>query len=153
MPWIRMGEWRYSFTILDIGTRWGWVVNFTPRPLYLRGKTVGTHWIGGWVGPRADLEAVEKNLFPCRDRTLTGLRYQVRDKNSDVNATKLTPSLVHSSVVVNAILICYCRFQTHFATLSANLLFPGILFRYSVSKHFQLIFFLQNTRQVSKLSK
>jgi hypothetical protein len=20
----------------------------------------GTHWIGGWVGPRADLEAVEK---------------------------------------------------------------------------------------------
>jgi hypothetical protein len=32
-------------------------------------RTPGTHWIGGWVGPRAGLEAVEKrkNLSPCRE--------------------------------------------------------------------------------------
>jgi hypothetical protein len=27
------GEWRYSSTILDPGTRWRWVISFTPRPL------------------------------------------------------------------------------------------------------------------------
>jgi hypothetical protein len=37
------GEWRYSSTILDLGTRRG---RFTP----------GTHCIGGWVGPRTGLE-------------------------------------------------------------------------------------------------
>jgi hypothetical protein len=27
----------------------------------------GTHWIGGWVGPRAGMDAVEKiNFFHCR---------------------------------------------------------------------------------------
>jgi hypothetical protein len=31
------------------------VVSFTPWPLYLQGKSPGTHWIGGWVGPRAVL--------------------------------------------------------------------------------------------------
>jgi hypothetical protein len=32
---------------LDLGTSWRWVVNFTPWPLYPRGKSPGTHWIGG----------------------------------------------------------------------------------------------------------
>jgi hypothetical protein len=36
VPWRHIGQWRYSSTILDLGTRWRWVVNFTPRPLYLR---------------------------------------------------------------------------------------------------------------------
>jgi hypothetical protein len=34
-----MGEWRYSSTILDLGTRWMWVVSFTPRPLDPREKS------------------------------------------------------------------------------------------------------------------
>jgi hypothetical protein len=33
----------------------GWVVNAILRPLYLR-EGHGTHCIGGWVGPRADLD-------------------------------------------------------------------------------------------------
>jgi hypothetical protein len=32
-------EWMYSATILVLGTRWRWVVSFTPRPLYSRGKS------------------------------------------------------------------------------------------------------------------
>jgi hypothetical protein len=32
----------------------GWVVNTTPRPLYPQERP-GTHFIGGWVGPRAGL--------------------------------------------------------------------------------------------------
>jgi hypothetical protein len=39
MPWRHMGEWRYSSTFLDLGTRWRWVVSFTPLPLYPRGKS------------------------------------------------------------------------------------------------------------------
>jgi hypothetical protein len=30
-----MGEWRYSFTILDFGTIWRCMVGFTLRTLYL----------------------------------------------------------------------------------------------------------------------
>jgi hypothetical protein len=38
MPWRHRGEWRCSSTVLDLGTRWRWVVNFTPLPLNPRGK-------------------------------------------------------------------------------------------------------------------
>jgi hypothetical protein len=34
-----MWEWRFSSTILDLGTRWKWVVSFMPRPLYLQGNS------------------------------------------------------------------------------------------------------------------
>jgi hypothetical protein len=36
--------------------------------LYFRGKVPGTHWIGGWMGPRAGLDAGEKRgiSYPCR---------------------------------------------------------------------------------------
>jgi hypothetical protein len=34
-----MGEWRYSSAIFYLCTRWRWVVSFTPRPLYPRGKS------------------------------------------------------------------------------------------------------------------
>jgi len=37
----------------------GWVVNITPRLLYLREKP-GTHCIGGWVSPRAGSEGCGK---------------------------------------------------------------------------------------------
>jgi hypothetical protein len=36
------GYWRsvgVASRILDLGTRWRWVVNFTPRPLYPQGKS------------------------------------------------------------------------------------------------------------------
>jgi len=30
---------RYSFCIFNLGSRWKWMVSFTPRPLYLHGKS------------------------------------------------------------------------------------------------------------------
>jgi hypothetical protein len=63
MPWRHVGVWRYRSTILDLGTRWRWVVIFTHRPLYLRGKSPGTHWVEGWVGRRAGLDAVENRTI------------------------------------------------------------------------------------------
>jgi hypothetical protein len=34
MPWWHIGEWRYSLTILDLGTRWKCVVSFVPQLLH-----------------------------------------------------------------------------------------------------------------------
>jgi hypothetical protein len=39
------------------------VVSFTSRSLYLRERAPGTHWIGGWVDPKAGLNDVEKIKF------------------------------------------------------------------------------------------
>jgi hypothetical protein len=68
-----LGEWRYSSTHSLISALDGgeWSASrpsrFTPRE-----RAPGTHWIGGWVGPRAVLDAVlkrKKSSVPARNRT------------------------------------------------------------------------------------
>jgi hypothetical protein len=51
MPQTRIGEWTYSSTILDLGTRWRWVVSFTPLPHYPPGTqpTVPIREEAGWA--------------------------------------------------------------------------------------------------------
>jgi hypothetical protein len=57
-----MVEWRYSSIILNLGTGW----SFTPQPVYPRGERAsGTHCIGGWVGPRAGLDGVQRRWISC----------------------------------------------------------------------------------------
>jgi len=41
-----------------------------PGRLTPREKAPGTHWIGGWVGPRAVLDAVVKRKIPSPRREL-----------------------------------------------------------------------------------
>jgi hypothetical protein len=63
------GEEVSPLLILDLGTRWEWVVSVTPRPRFIpEERTPGTHWIGGWVDLRAgfDAEAKRKILLDCR---------------------------------------------------------------------------------------
>jgi hypothetical protein len=62
----------YIHAFFDLGTRWNeWSAShpghFTPRE-----GGPGTHWIGGWVGPRAVLDAVVKRKIPspAGNRTL-----------------------------------------------------------------------------------
>jgi hypothetical protein len=64
-----LGEWRYSSThsstsALDGGE---WLASrlgrFTPRE-----RAPGTHWTGGWVEPRAVLDAVVKRKIPSPRR-------------------------------------------------------------------------------------
>ena len=42
-------------------TRWELVVNATSRPLYPQERDPGTHYIGGWVGPRSVLDGCGKS--------------------------------------------------------------------------------------------
>jgi hypothetical protein len=46
------------------------VVSFTARHFTSGETSPGTHWIGGWLGPRAGLDKMEKRKF----LTLTGLK-------------------------------------------------------------------------------
>jgi hypothetical protein len=61
--WRCMGEGMGSPTFLDLGTSCRWVVSFIPWPLCPEERARGTHWIGGWVGPRAGLDDMEKWKF------------------------------------------------------------------------------------------
>jgi hypothetical protein len=51
--------------ILDLGTRWRRGQLHTPVALPPRKEPPGTHWIVGWVGPRAGLDLVMKRKIPC----------------------------------------------------------------------------------------
>jgi hypothetical protein len=57
----------YIHPFSDLGTRWGWSVSrpgrFTPRE-----RDPGTHWVGGWVGPRAVLDTVVKRKISTPHR-------------------------------------------------------------------------------------
>jgi hypothetical protein len=75
--WRCMGRCGYSYTIP--------VVNFTLPPVYPRENSPCTRCIGGWVGPRAGLEAVEYRNILC----------PYRDSNSTWSAR--SPSLCNQS--------------------------------------------------------
>jgi hypothetical protein len=64
-----MGEWNYVSTVLHFGIRLKCLVSFTPRSLNSGGKAISTQWIGGWLNPRAGLDAVKlsKISFTCRE--------------------------------------------------------------------------------------
>jgi hypothetical protein len=61
-----LGEWRYTLRILDLGDRWRWVVSFTFRPLYPRGKSPWYPFdrkLGG-LQSRSERGVEEKNSQP-----------------------------------------------------------------------------------------
>ena len=51
----------------DRGTRRGWVVSSTPRPHFTPRERSGTHFTGGWVGPRAGLDGRKVSSPPGFD--------------------------------------------------------------------------------------
>jgi hypothetical protein len=88
-PWRRMEEWMYRSTFPDLDTCWRWQVSFTPLLLYPVERSRGTHWIWGWVDPRAGLDSIEKWKFltlpglellplgsPARSQSLYRVRYR-----------------------------------------------------------------------------
>jgi hypothetical protein len=86
------GSMWWGRLILDLGTRWGWVVSITPRPPFSPvERTPGTKWTGGWVDPRAGLDTEVRGQIllplpgiepwspgrPVRSQTLYCLSYSV----------------------------------------------------------------------------
>jgi hypothetical protein len=61
----RGGEDVQLYSVFNLCTRWGWVINATPQSLYSRERP-GTHCTGGCVGRRAGLDECGK-YFPRRD--------------------------------------------------------------------------------------
>jgi hypothetical protein len=58
--------------ILNLGSRQRWVVSFMSQLLYPWGNNHGTHWIRGWVNPKAGLDIVMKRkLLPCQESNLS----------------------------------------------------------------------------------
>jgi hypothetical protein len=65
------GKWSCGSTILDLGTKWRWVVSFTPRPLYSLGKSPRYPLDKRLGGPQNLCECCgeEKNCAPAGIRT------------------------------------------------------------------------------------
>lgn len=59
--------------ILKLGSRCWWIVNIIPqpRPLHLRERTPGTHWMGRWVCRRVGLNVSKKRKISCPHRDST----------------------------------------------------------------------------------
>jgi hypothetical protein len=66
--WRCIGEWRYSSTHSLTSALDGVWSASRPGRFIPRERDPGTHWIGGWVGPRAVLEAVVKRKIPSPRR-------------------------------------------------------------------------------------
>ena len=78
-----------ALLFLDHGTRRGWGVTVTPRPLFTPKERLGSHCIGGWVGPRAGLDRCGKSrpqpefdprTVQPRSQSLCRLRYPARTR-------------------------------------------------------------------------
>jgi hypothetical protein len=112
MPWGRLGgEQAFTLLMLDLGTRWGWVVSVTPRPLFNPGeRTPDTHWTEGWVDPRAclDTEVRGKTLSPlpgiepqslgrpARSQTLYWLSYLAHIRGTDCYNLEIDLQMAYS---------------------------------------------------------
>jgi len=46
--------------VLDLGTKWRWVVNFMPYLHYPNESNSITRWVVSWVGPEAGMDILEK---------------------------------------------------------------------------------------------
>jgi hypothetical protein len=112
MPWRRTGEWRCNSThslasALD-GGKWSASrpCRFTPRE-----RAPGTHWIGGWMGPRAVSNVVVKRKIPSPSRESdprTPIVQPVAQRYTDWAITALythTISFVNHSVVVVVVVV------------------------------------------------
>jgi hypothetical protein len=92
-----MGDWRCSSTVLNLSR----VSKFT---LYPGERAPGTHWIGGWVGPRTGLDAVKKRkISHCLESN------QGRCSLS-LYRLSYPDSFVHNRLKCNIYFLCHIHF-------------------------------------------
>jgi hypothetical protein len=92
------------YTFFNLGVRWGWVVNATPRPLYPR-QTLDTYCIGGWVGARAGLDGWRKSRPPPGFDPRTGMPVASRYTDWAIAAQQKYGLQVCSSVKSTALIL------------------------------------------------
>jgi hypothetical protein len=105
----------------------GWLVNATPRPLYPR-ERLGTHCIGGWVGPRAGLDRYGKSRphwdpipgpdRPARSKSL----YRQLSAPCGVSLFEILSSVSVTSV--SGHLKLYCGQNTIYCFIFSNMFRP-----------------------------
>jgi hypothetical protein len=128
-----MGEWKYSSTILDLGTRWRWVVSLSPRPLYPlinRPRYPSYERMGG---PQS--RSGEEKILPWRD--------------SNLGRAARILSLCRLFRVIVCTLKIYSIFEIIFLTLKAYKFKYVILF-YHLRTHSLVI--IMNVGEVKTLS-
>jgi hypothetical protein len=104
-------------SFLDLGTSWRWVVSFTPRPLNPQGKAPSAHWIGGWVGPRACLDAVERRKFlPLPELELRPPGFQARSQSlyplSYPDSDSIRCRILISGATLSSLYSCLCKMKS-----------------------------------------
>jgi hypothetical protein len=94
-----LGEWRYSSThSLTSALNGGEWSASRPGRFTSKERAPGTHWIGGWVGPRAVLDAVVKRRIssPRRESNpKTPIVQPVAQSYTDWAITALSSHRVH----------------------------------------------------------
>jgi hypothetical protein len=111
MPWRRMGEWRCYSSVFDLGTRWRWVVSFTSRPLYSRGKSpevpigervrwtqepVWTLWSRENLWPLPGTEPRPSSLYPVAIQTeLLASRKHRSTRRKPIPVSLCPPQISH----------------------------------------------------------
>jgi hypothetical protein len=80
--WRRAREWRYSSTILDIGTRWGRMISFTPLPSLPLEKHPSVYfvqeatWAVEWNAEFSVAQALGYQLYPMKySGSYVGMQY------------------------------------------------------------------------------
>jgi hypothetical protein len=79
-----------------------WSASCPGRFITPRETVPGTHWIGGWVGPRAVLDAVVKRKIPNPRResnTRTPIVQPVAQRYTDLAITDLTYKIVSFKIL------------------------------------------------------
>jgi hypothetical protein len=98
-----MGEWIIDPCSLDLGSRWRWLVSFTPRPPYPRGKNPQCPLDTRLCGPQIRSgRCEEEKKRPARSQSLHRLRYPGASRwqdNIKINAWLM-------SVIIGRILYC-----------------------------------------------
>ena len=61
---VHRGSRGIALLFHDHSPRRGWGVGVTPQPLFTPQERPGTHWTGGWVGPKAGLDRCGKSRLP-----------------------------------------------------------------------------------------
>jgi hypothetical protein len=116
-----MGERRYSSTVLELCTRWRWVISFTPCPLYPQGNIPRCPLDRMLDGPQSRFGCcrVDKSISPAENRTATSQPVAIPNGWSHVDIfpreRTVQPPALHTEFY-----LCRLTFRVNFVELYYN---------------------------------